>query len=156
MDHHFENKKNCISCPTLIKWADLINPDNGYIKDDKISLEIRMTKVPRKVQKNAVVVVKDYPGIRNLEINVGKSKFRLNKQLLAYTSAFFDEEMEAGKFKDDEPYILDKIEPMDFRLYLDLVYHPKQYFSGKLFLFVRSRSGYGSHRCETHIPLSLI
>ncbi|CAI2352939.1 unnamed protein product [Caenorhabditis sp. 36 PRJEB53466] len=130
MEHHFENKRNCVACPPLIAWADLIDPANGYLDGEgNVDFEVDISEVPKKVWRNAAAISKEYPGIRNLEINVGKSKFFLNKELLAHTSVFFNSELEKGKFKENEAYILEEISPMDFKLYLDLVYLPKQYFS---------------------------
>ncbi|UMM32224.1 hypothetical protein L5515_006103 [Caenorhabditis briggsae] len=125
--HHFESKKNCMSCPAFMKWADFVNPDNGYVHDGRVIVDIHITETPKLAEKNLSVVTKEYPGITNLWLTVGRSRFHVNKELLAHTSQFFLDELKNKKLKDN--YVIDDISPCDFKLFLDLTYNPKQYFS---------------------------
>ncbi|CCD65100.1 BTB domain-containing protein [Caenorhabditis elegans] len=129
IEHHYEMKRNCMSCPPFIKWKDLISRENNYVRNGRIVCEVLISEVPKKANKNQAVIVKEYPGIRNLEILVEKSKFHVNMELLAFTSKFFEKELARGRLNTADPYILEDITPIDFKLYMDLTYHPKQYFS---------------------------
>ncbi|EFO87841.1 hypothetical protein CRE_05564 [Caenorhabditis remanei] len=129
IEHHYELRRNCMSCPAFLKWDDFIDPTKGYIRDGRVVVEIHIFEMPKKIQKNSAVIVKEYPGIRNFTISVGKSRFYVNRELLAHTSEFFHREYDYGRLDTAEPYFLDDISPIDFKLYLDLTYHPKQYFS---------------------------
>lgn len=128
-EQHYELKRNCMSCPPFIKWTDFINPANRYVHDGRVLIDIFINEIPKKVQKNSAVVFKEYPGIKNLMISVGRSKFHVNKELLAETSEYFRGELSKGNLNAEEEYHLDEISPCDFQLYMDLTYHPKQYFT---------------------------
>ena len=70
-----------MSCPAFLKWDDFIDPTKGYIRDGRVVVEIHIFEMPKKIQKNSAVIVKEYPGIRNFTISVGKSRFYVNREV---------------------------------------------------------------------------
>ncbi|CAL2043338.1 unnamed protein product [Caenorhabditis brenneri] len=125
---HFQHRKTCMSCPPFLRWADFINPENNYIVDGKAKFQIYIADRPKKYPKipNAV----HYPGDRTVELSVGKMKFYVNDKLLAFTSKYFERELERGTLNEEDPFVIDDVNVPDFQLFLDLVYNPKQYFTG--------------------------
>lgn len=125
---HFQQRKTCMSCPPFLRWSDFISPENKYIVDGKAKFQVYIADRPKKYPKipNAV----HYPGDRTVELCVGKMKFYVNDKLLAFTSKYFERELERGTLNEDDPFVIDDVNVPDFQLFLDLVYNPKQYFTG--------------------------